>query len=198
MQAEIDTLRQDLADLRTEVRALRMSGKGRARIGEPAPDNRANAEWPSLNDQVIAGLKQILGEEGNAVAVCFGGVYQVTGSSSISVLTDGPSRAEGDVREAARVLSVLASDIRLRLLQVLWEGEKTTQELIASAGISGGTLYHHLRELYSLRWVDAPQRNRYVLTPQGRFALIGALRFSGYLGGIEEAAGELPQPDGDR
>lgn len=40
-------------------------------------------------------------------------------------------------------------------------------------------------------------RKRYVLTTQGRFALIGALRFSGYLGGIEEAAGELPQPDGD-
>lgn len=194
---EIESLRQELADLRMEVRALSATNMDRTPTGEPASNADPSGEPGSVNEQVITGLKQILGQERNAVAICFGGVYQESGSISISVLSSGPVRAEGDAREASRVLSVLASDVRLRLLQFLWHGERTTQELIAGVGVTGGTLYHHMRELYSLRWVDAPQRNRYTLTPQGRFAVVGALSFSGYLGGIEEAAGELPQPEVD-
>lgn len=79
------------------------------------------------------------------------------------------------LQDVARALAALGSEARLRLLQLLWTGEKTAAELAEAAELSTGSLYHHMRELYASRWVEMPQRNRYRLTTTGRKALVSAL-----------------------
>jgi hypothetical protein len=90
---------------------------------------------------------------------------------STSTMAWGAAGPGGDLRETARVLAALGSDTRLRLMQLLWQGEKGAPELAEASGLTTGSLYHHVRELIAFRWIDSPRRNRYVLTPAGRKAL---------------------------
>jgi hypothetical protein len=90
---------------------------------------------------------------------------------SASTMAWGAAGPGGDLRETARVLAALGSDTRLRLMQLLWQGEKGAPELAEASGLTTGSLYHHVRELIAFRWIDSPRRNRYVLTPAGRKAL---------------------------
>lgn len=68
---------------------------------------------------------------------------------------------------AARLAAVLGNEQRLRLMQILAAGEKTSSELAANLGLKGGPLYHHLKELAAMHLVEQQARNRYLLTEAG-------------------------------
>ena len=61
----------------------------------------------------------------------------------------------------------------MALLRLLWEGgEQSAAQLGEKAGLTTGSLYHHLRELIYADIIAQESRNRYRLTPLGRRATL--------------------------
>jgi DNA-binding transcriptional ArsR family regulator len=198
MNAEFDSLRQELAELREQVAMLvqQQAAGGAAdhraehlqrRLRHAArAEATTNVEEdgeapPELHQRIIDDLAaSACGEQitaGMLVSLVMG---DKTGRWS-SVQSQGPIGRDGDVGEAARVFSVLGHETRLRILQLLWDGEKAIQELCEGTNLSTGALYHHLRELDGFRWVKTRQRNAYRITAAGRKALVSAWQFAKFL-----------------
>lgn len=73
----------------------------------------------------------------------------------------------GDAHGVARVLTALASPIRLRIVGELTVGPASTGDL--ADGVDAGTsgqLFHHLKELLAAGLVHQPRRGIYALRPQ--------------------------------
>jgi len=69
------------------------------------------------------------------------------------------------------MLSSLAHEARIRLLQALYSGPKSTSELGAGTGMKGGNLHYHLKELAYAHYIE--QRDGlYRLTERGAQMLI--------------------------
>ena len=70
-----------------------------------------------------------------------------------------------------RLLSPLAHEGRVRIMQALYRGRHSASELGEATGFRGGGLYHHLRELRYAAYVTE-DGGRYSLTELGRQLLI--------------------------
>jgi DNA-binding transcriptional ArsR family regulator len=70
-----------------------------------------------------------------------------------------------------RLLAPMAHEGRVRIMQSLYEGAKSSSELTEATGFRGGGLYHHLRALRYAAYVRE-ERGRYGLTQLGRQLLI--------------------------
>ena len=53
-----------------------------------------------------------------------------------------------------RLLSPLAHEARIRLMQTMQDGVKTSGELAEATGLKGGNLYYHLKELIHAAYVS--------------------------------------------
>jgi DNA-binding transcriptional ArsR family regulator len=69
------------------------------------------------------------------------------------------------------MLSSLAHEGRVRLLQALFGGPKSTSELTEATGLKGGNLHYHLKELVYAHYVEQRQ-GLYRLTERGAQMLI--------------------------
>jgi DNA-binding transcriptional ArsR family regulator len=70
-----------------------------------------------------------------------------------------------------RILSPLAHEARIRLLQILYSGPKSSSELSELTGLKGGNLHYHLKELMYADYVREKER-QYSLTRLGIQLLI--------------------------
>jgi len=71
--------------------------------------------------------------------------------------------------QVAKLGYALSSAPKVALLRLLWEGgEQSAAQLGEKAGLTTGSLYHHLRELIYADIIAQESRNRYRLTPLGR------------------------------
>jgi DNA-binding transcriptional ArsR family regulator len=70
-----------------------------------------------------------------------------------------------------RILSPLAHEARIRLLQILYSGPKSSSELSELTGLKGGNLHYHLKELMYADYVRESER-QYRLTRLGTQLLI--------------------------
>ena len=70
-----------------------------------------------------------------------------------------------------RLLSPLAHEARIGLMQAMYSGAKSAAELTAATGLKGGNLYYHLKELMHAVYVEE-QAGGYKLTPLGCQMLI--------------------------
>lgn len=68
---------------------------------------------------------------------------------------------------AAALCQALSSETRLAILNELALVDRTTAELMESAGIDRGQLYHHLRDLFVQGLVEQPERGKYAATSRG-------------------------------
>ena len=85
----------------------------------------------------------------------------------------------GEAEDLAETLKALASPGRLRVLVELLAGDKTVEQLAASADLSPSATSHHLRLLRSLRLVRARRDGRnvvYALHDQHLVDLLAAVR----------------------
>lgn len=85
--------------------------------------------------------------------------------------TDG---ALPDISDAAvaRLGYAFSSVPKVALLRLLYKGgEQSAAELGEQAGLTTGSLYHHLRELIHAGVIEQSSRNRYALTSTGRHAV---------------------------
>lgn len=74
-----------------------------------------------------------------------------------------------DTAQAARLGYAFSSVPKIALIRMLLEnGEQTAAQLGEGAGLTTGSLYHHLRELVHAEVAYQSSRNRYALTPLGR------------------------------
>ncbi len=69
------------------------------------------------------------------------------------------------------LLSSLAHEGRVRLLQALFAGPKTSSELTEATALRGGNLHYHLKELIHAHYVEQ-QKGSYRLTERGAQMLI--------------------------
>jgi DNA-binding transcriptional ArsR family regulator len=70
-----------------------------------------------------------------------------------------------------RMLSPLAHEARVRLMQALYPGPKSSAELAEATGLRGGNLYYHLKELVHAAYVTEGE-GKYDLTPLGGQLLV--------------------------
>jgi len=87
---------------------------------------------------------------------------------------DGPPAPPVDPAIAAKVermLTPLAHESRVRILQTLFEKRCGSTELSDATGLTGGNLYHHLKELVYAGYVSDRERT-YSLTNLGRQMLL--------------------------
>jgi len=87
---------------------------------------------------------------------------------------DSIRRTAGDDETAqslVRVGTAVSNPLRVKLLQALvLHDERTTADLAAACGTSGGNLYQHLNELHAANLIYQPGRGRYRLTANGQHA----------------------------
>ncbi|HIT76766.1 MAG TPA: helix-turn-helix transcriptional regulator [Candidatus Avipropionibacterium avicola] len=70
--------------------------------------------------------------------------------------------AERDWSELAATMDALAHPVRLRLVQLVHCGVRTTAELQQQEGLgTTGQLHHHLRQLVAAGWLTSPRRGHY-------------------------------------
>lgn len=195
---DIEAVRRELADLRTQVAALagehQSDSHSAGRPAGAAPDAPAPTDHTPDSERKVAeavaekvvmdhlaGMVQGAAKTEPVAAMIIGLVLGDRTGRWRSVNTRGPIGPVGDIGKAARVFAALGHETRLRVLQLLWGGERTAQDLSEGTGLSAGALYHHVRELAAFRWVETPRRNAYVITPAGRQALVCAWEFSRFL-----------------
>ncbi len=81
--------------------------------------------------------------------------------------------------ELARIGKVLASPVRLRLLDILRQGSRNVEALAEAAGVSVANSSQHLQQMRAARLVEADkqgQRVEYRLANEGVSLVFGALR----------------------
>ena len=116
---------------------------------------------------------------GGLVLLWAGATRQATGGFSWTSLTcgetDGDESAGPVVKTPAdhveRLLSPLAHEGRVRIMQGLYHRALSPGELSEAVGLRGGGLYHHLRELKYAAYV-AEEEGKYALTNLGRQMLV--------------------------
>jgi len=91
------------------------------------------------------------------------------------------SHAHPAVRASAagieRLLSPLAHEARVRIMQAMYDGPKTADGLSAATALSGGSLYEHLQELLDATYV-VKKGGAYDLTPLGCQILVTVAIFA--------------------
>lgn len=175
-----DTKRRELAAevaaLRADVNALRAALETRS-----APAASPPTTEPVLEEQIQAALDS---PSDAAVVYALGwrgaseeGGGNFTGSCRLQGSADilGP-----DDDRIARLGHALASPAKVRLLRtLLCVGASSAAQLGERAGLSTGSLYHHLRELVHAEVIRAGGRSRYELTPLGQHLVLLVFTIAG-------------------
>jgi len=65
-----------------------------------------------------------------------------------------------------RLLSPLAHEARIRIMQAMYDGPKSSDDLSEATGLKGGSLFEHLKELLEATYVTK-KGGAYDLTPLG-------------------------------
>ncbi|UCG32073.1 MAG: winged helix-turn-helix transcriptional regulator [Phycisphaerales bacterium] len=78
------------------------------------------------------------------------------------------------VERAARMMGVLGSGHRLRILGTLAGGAATYRRLVKTTGLAAGPLYHHVNQLRLAGLVRPKERDLYEITSKGMRCLLMA------------------------
>jgi len=81
-------------------------------------------------------------------------------------LRDAVGIRETSASSVERILSPLAHEARVRLMQGMFDGPKSPEELSEATGLAGGNLHEHLSELTAATYV-VKTKGAYDLTPLG-------------------------------
>jgi len=172
LTAEIEALRADVDALKTAV-----SARGTPGITETPSPERAALE-AALRDRLEAPTDAALLY---AFALCTEGVNSETVVGSHQAGGMATFMAPSDER-IARIGYALSSVPKVSLLRLLLsQGTQSAAHLGEQAGLSTGSLYHHLRELVHSGAIRQTGRSLYALTPLGQhltvlvFGLAGSI-----------------------
>jgi len=71
--------------------------------------------------------------------------------------------SDAQIEEAARLFSALADPSRLRLLQILLQGEQSVSSLIDATGLSQANVSKHMSVLHNHRFVSRRREGNFVI-----------------------------------
>jgi len=176
-EEQIDQIKTRLDELSKEVAGLVDSVKK-----ERAEAQSSGPKWESAAKNA---LRSEIGER-DGVAACLTLLFREAGNEGywFRSLRDD-SITSYPPEQIVRLLAPLSNEQRLRILKSLSGGTRTSAELSEELDVKGGPLYHHLRELMDAGYVKSPNRNAYLLTLDGWFALMMATLLTSLLEGDE-------------
>jgi hypothetical protein len=129
----------------------------------------------------LHGLRARSGQEG---AVLFTGWLEVASGERYAWQQGASANQLLDLEwpERATALAALAHPVRLRVLQFILLGVRTTAELTGVAEVNtSGQLHHHLKELVHTGWLVSPRRGTYTVPAQRVVPLLTIIQAAGAL-----------------
>ena len=165
-------LGDDIAALRSEVEKMKSGGNGTA---ASAPERAATSGGVSGDKPPTESLQERLRGEKDA-AVMLGYAYRLRDGAGNNIGAQDSclhSGLEGilaaDDNTVARLGYALSSAPKVAILRaLLWDGPQSAAQLGATAKLTTGSLYHHLRELTHADVIRSAGRNRFEMTEIGR------------------------------
>lgn len=170
---DLQAVTQGLSRLRADVDQLRLAADTpEAAGGRPARPARRSQTTAQAEKQILSALS---GRADVLVALAAGG--DESGADAPAVRIAGKEEVKAaDTARVARVGYAFSSTPKVALLRLLLEvGEQSAAQLGEGAGLTTGSLYHHLRELVHSEVISPSGRNKYALTPLGRLAILAML-----------------------
>jgi hypothetical protein len=164
LQSDVDTLKglsEPLPSSGTERGSGKKSGKGAS--GRTTASGASATLQAALTDHPEIVI---------AVAVRGGRSGDNLGSHFICA-ADQMTLSAIDTAHVAKLGYAFSSVPKIALIRMLLEnGEQTAAQLGEGAGLTTGSLYHHLRELVHAEVAYQSSRNRYALTDLGRRSIL--------------------------
>lgn len=162
LEARVKVLEAEMTALRNRLDSLvGPSGKAAA----AAVSGTANRLLHSIAEKV---REASLDLQGHGRPLVLQAVVDHRGSTYISMSTQEELLHDVDTAAILQLASTLASEVRLKILRSLADGERSAAEIAAAAGLEGGPLYHHLSELNEGGFLSQPSRGRYAMTRRGK------------------------------
>lgn len=186
---EIDQLRSDVSTLKALMQQL-LSAQQAADVKAVAPEQAELRQeghiqkMPGLHPDghvraVLDQLENSANASGSSGRISYVGTYESGGNQSTWVRHDvsiDPLLQQIEDGSAARVLSCIGSNDRLRLLLALLKRPMTVQQMIAECGFNTtGQVYNHLRSLIAVDLVAEDEhraRGTYTVRPHRVSGLI--------------------------
>jgi DNA-binding transcriptional ArsR family regulator len=142
--------------------------------GPPPPEGQA----------FFAEMRRRLGDAQEGLISIIGGVYRFAPGKNLyfqSRYSNHPLQppiVKCSDEQAIRLLSVLSSLQRVRLLEAMVGAVHSTTELRSKMGLGSGALSNHLRALIGAGFVERRGRGRYTLTGMGMSGIITFLHMA--------------------
>lgn len=126
-----------------------------------------NLEETDFGDLMLTPLEQLMEQDGAKTGVLFAGV--IKGEQSWANFHTSKTIEEEQISysEIAELTVPFSSPQRVAILHVLADGNLTSSQLEERSGLTGGQLYHHLKELKNANLVTQDGRGEYRLTKLG-------------------------------
>lgn len=160
LEQRVERLEQQVAELRHTVAQM---------ASQPAKASGQGFDGVPGEVVQIAGLAQQMARgadgQGDKPLVVVGRFTKET--IGMLVEEEAVLREKVDPAELVRILTIMASEPRMRIMQALLTEEKSAADVGAAIGLEGGPLYHHLAELQKADIIKQPGRGRYALTNSG-------------------------------
>ncbi len=171
----------EIADLRRRLERVEQQ----IGMGQPATPSGTASGWVGTTSRVkkmeasaaMAHLQGVLDALQSMAKMADDRLLFIASADAQTGSSGGPSpvRRTADDDETARSLvrvgTAISNGLRVKLLQALvLHGERSTADLAAACGTSGGNLYQHLNELHAANLIYQPGRGRYRLTANGQHA----------------------------
>ena len=170
-----------LAALEQQIEALQTDLPTAARSGTARPNSSEDRAWAllTLQEQLPGGAVLFAGH----AQLGAGGDWVWQETHPVSALLDR------DWSAVSASLAALGHPLRLALLRAALEGPQAASVLGEQVGLSGGQLYHHLRELQAAGWLHAHARGPYRVPGERVIPLLTVLAACGL-----REAGPPPEP----
>ena len=171
LRSEVEKIKKDVEKLASEVENIK--GRGRfVAVQEPTGELRREPKEVVAIEKIMREMTEQDFEDGALIhAGCIlrdGKCVSSWVNTSAPVLTSS--------KEISKLLSPFSSEQRISILGYLYKGfteGKTVSELVKETGYEGGQLYHHLRELERVGYLETKEeRGRYFISAMGRIALL--------------------------
>ena len=168
MAADLATVTANLGRLQSDVDTLKQ-------LPEPSPTLTTERTKKSTKNADYAGALESLraaltGEPNIAVALAVPALSSSDSHDNPFVcIPDTAALSAVESTQVAKLGYAFSSIPKVALIRLLLDsGELTAAQLGEGAGLTTGSLYHHLRELVHAEVTHQSSRNRYALTDLGR------------------------------
>lgn len=166
MSVELDELKKLVERLAMDVEELKRARKEERKavikeVAKVIPED--------FVESILRVLEAKLGDKPEGGLILISGIERKGGRTVDSFLSaiDLEDAIKCLPSKIARLMGSFSSENRVRIMQSLLKGIKTSSELSKETGLEGGQLYHHLKELMMAGYVQAVERGKYALTSNG-------------------------------